>query len=242
MPNNIEASAIVPLKNSGFSKILEHLEKGAVAETAILSPDHFLEISDILGQSDVNIAASTSLVIDIIRTTRHLEISVNREDLDPATRALLVLEDQKKIRALALHLLPDNFSDLIDIAKKRVGEKIERPPRPTKKARVKRTCICRRCGGYGHNFRKCPNAVCCICNEIGPDHLSVHCPQLGEVSYLPEFRDDEEYYELLVDWEKNHVALEKLIKHHPAPRSPTPFDTRSTTATPDEETRERVLS
>ncbi|KAG1784369.1 uncharacterized protein HD556DRAFT_1451852 [Suillus plorans] len=207
MPNNIEASVIVPLKNSGFSKILDHLEKGAVAETAILSPDHFLEISDILGQSDVNFAASASLVIDIIRTTRHLEISVNCEDLDPATRALIVLEDQKKIRAMALHLLPDNFSELVDIAKKRTA------PASVDDAEDTDTIL---------------ESVQTLC--------AASAAKSDPTTY------DEEYYELLVDWEKNHIALEELIAKNPAPRSPTPIDTRSTTATPDEETRERVLS
>ncbi|KAG1889069.1 uncharacterized protein F5891DRAFT_1198768 [Suillus fuscotomentosus] len=192
-----ETPAIVSLKDSGYPKILDHLEKGASAETTILSPDHFLEIDTILGNADVGTAATTSLVVNIIRTTKLLENAVSCEDLDAATRALAVLQFQKQIRAIALHLLPDDFTDTIALATKRVGEKIDRPVRTLKrkKAMIDHTCICLRCGGYRHTFRKCPDYVCCVCSELGPDHLSVHCPQLNGEIQLQEFRDDEKFFE-----------------------------------------------
>ncbi|KAG1903201.1 uncharacterized protein F5891DRAFT_978226 [Suillus fuscotomentosus] len=214
-------SAIVSLKDLGYPKILDHLEKGALAETAILSPDHFLEIDTILGNTDVRTTATTSLVN-----------VVSREDPDAASRALAVLQLQKTIRAMALHLLPDNFTDTIALATKRVGEKIDRPVRTLKrkKATVDHTCICLRCGGYGHTFRKCPDYVCCVCSELGPDHLSVHCPRLNGEIQLQEFIDDEKFFETLIDWEKNHIVLEALIAQNPLPRSPTPHSCTMTPA------------
>ncbi|KAG1792157.1 uncharacterized protein HD556DRAFT_1444674 [Suillus plorans] len=252
MTNPLDDNSVqITLKDSDYGRILRTIENSAFNETAILTPAYSQVIDNILGEKDARLAAGTSLAVCIIRTTKLLEDVANRVDLDEETKKLAIIHLQKRIRGLALHLLPLDFPDIANQAVKivetrKAKEEEIRPVRPPRKrkATIDRTRItlCKRCGGYGHNFRKCPDAVCCICSEIGPDHLSVHCPRLGEVACLPEFRDDEEYYELLVDWEKNHVALEELIVNNPAPRSPTPISTCSITANPDEETRERVLS
>ncbi|KAG1831834.1 hypothetical protein EV424DRAFT_1342798 [Suillus variegatus] len=193
------------------------IENGAFNEAAILTPAYSRVIDDILGEQDARLAAGTSLAVCIIRTTKLLEDVANRADLDEDVKKLAVLHLQKRIRQFALHLLPLDFVDIANRAVKNVEGSDNEEPRPIRPLRRKAAIIdrtrlasCRRCGRDGHQFRKCPDYVCCICDELGPDHLSIHCPRLDGRIVLQEFRDDEKFFEALVDWEHNHKTLADL--------------------------------
>ncbi|KAG1796533.1 hypothetical protein EV424DRAFT_1546992 [Suillus variegatus] len=68
------------------------------------------------------------------------------------------------------------------------------------------------------------------------NHLSIHCPRLDGRVVLQEFRDDEKFFEALVDWEHNHKTLADLELRYPAELSPVPETpasfTPSTSLTP----------
>ncbi|KAG1789211.1 uncharacterized protein HD556DRAFT_1311578 [Suillus plorans] len=232
MTNSSEENSpiTVALKDSDYGCILRTIEDGALAEAAILTNGYSQEIDKILGDTDCKHAAATSLVVRIVQTTKLLEDVANRDDLNADTKKLAMLHLQRRIRSLALNLLPFNFHDVLDIAMKNVEIKpnVEEEPRLVRPLRRKaatidrtRKPLCLRCGGYGHTFRKCPDYVCCVCSELGPNHLAVHCPRLNGQIVLQEFRDEEKFFEALLEWEKNHVALEELILKNPAPRSPS---------------------
>ncbi|KAG1898921.1 uncharacterized protein F5891DRAFT_1190427 [Suillus fuscotomentosus] len=230
MTNSIDNDSIkTALKDSDYGIVLRMTENSAFNEAAILTPAYSQAIDEILGEQDARTAASTSLTVCIIRTTKLLEDVANRVDLDEATRKLAILHLQWRIRNIALHLLPLDFSDITDLAIKKVEVKpLVEEPRPVRPLRRKkaatidrtRTTLCKRCGGYGHQFRRCPDYVCCICDELGPDHLSVHCPRLNGHIVLQEFSDEEKFFEALLDWEHNHKALEDLELQHPTELSP----------------------
>ncbi|KAG2120543.1 uncharacterized protein F5147DRAFT_766458 [Suillus discolor] len=232
MTTSIEEETIcIALKDSDYGRILKTIENNAFSETAILTPMYSQVIDNILGEQDARLGAGTSLAVCIIRTTKLLEDVANRDDLDEGTKKLAVLHLQKRIHVLALHLLPLDFPDIANQAVRTVEarphvEERSRPVRPLRRKAATidrtRTTLCKRCGGYGHSFRKCPDYVCCICDELGPDHLSVHCPRLNGRIVLQEFRDEEKFYEALLDWEHNHKALVDLTLRYPAPPSPEP--------------------
>ncbi|KAG1890445.1 uncharacterized protein F5891DRAFT_1198199 [Suillus fuscotomentosus] len=231
MMNSIDNDSIkIALKDSDYGSVLKMTENSAFNEAAILTPAYSQAIDEILGDQDARTAACTSLTVCIIRTTKLLEDVANRVDLDEATRKLAILHLQRRIRNFALHLLPLDFSDITDLAIKKVEVKplVEEPrlvrPLRRKAATIDRTrtTLCKRCGGYGHKFRKCPDYVCCICDELGPDHLSIHCPRLEGRIVLQEFSDEEKFFEALLDWEQNHKALVDLELRHPTELSPAP--------------------
>ncbi|KAG2088471.1 uncharacterized protein F5147DRAFT_658691 [Suillus discolor] len=232
MTTPTETPTIVTLKDSDYGRILGTIENCAFSETAILTPAYSREIDNILGDMSATVAASTSLAVHIIKTTKMLEDAALRTDIDEGTRTLAMLHLQKRIRAMALHLLPLDFPDLVNLAVRTASAKPRakeetRPvrPLPSKKrtATMDRTrTLCKRCGGYGHTFRQCPDYVCCICSEIGPDHLSIHCPGLKGRIVLQEFSDEEKFFEALLDWEQNHKALADLALAFPIPPSPMP--------------------
>ncbi|KAG1897444.1 uncharacterized protein F5891DRAFT_982627 [Suillus fuscotomentosus] len=203
MTNSIDDDSIkMALKDSDYGLVLRMTENSAFNEAVILTPAYSQAIDEILGDQDARTAACTSLTL--------LEDVANRVDLDEATRKLAILHLQRQIRNFALHLLPLDFSDITDLAIKKVEVKpLVEEPRP-------------RCGGYGHQFRRCPDYVCCICDELGPDHLSVHCPRLNGRIVLQEFSDEEKFFEALLDWEHNHKALMDLELRHPTELSPAP--------------------
>ncbi|KAG1814820.1 hypothetical protein EV424DRAFT_1541308 [Suillus variegatus] len=220
------------LKDSDYGRVIRMIENGAFNEAAILTPAYSRVIDDILGEQDARLAAGTSLAVCIIRTTKLLEDVANRDDLD-----------EDRIRQFALHLLPLDFVDIANRAVKNVEGSDNEEPRPIRPLRRKaaiidrtRTTPCRRCGREGHQYRKCPDYVCCICDELGPDHLSIHCPRLDGRIVLQEFRDDEKFFEALVDWEHNHKTLADLELRYPAELSPVPETpasfTPSTSLTP----------
>ncbi|KAG1902923.1 uncharacterized protein F5891DRAFT_1186066 [Suillus fuscotomentosus] len=229
MTNSIDIDSIkMTPKNSDYGTVLRMTENSAFNEAAILTPAYSQAIDEILGDQDARTAACTSLTVCIIRTTKLLEDVANRVDLDEATRKLAVLHLQRRIRNFALHLLPLDFSDITDLAIKKVEVKpLIEEPRPVRPLRRKaaaidrtRKTLCRRCGGFGHQFRRCPDYVCCICDELGPDHLSVHCPRLNGRIVLQEFSDEEKFFEALLDWENNRKALTDLELQHPTELSP----------------------
>ncbi|KAG1901936.1 uncharacterized protein F5891DRAFT_979060 [Suillus fuscotomentosus] len=229
MTNSIDNDSIkMALKDSDYGLVLRMTENSAFNEATILTPAYSQAIDEILGDQDTKTAACTSLTVCIIRTTKLLEDVANRVDLDEATRKLAILHLQRRIRNFALHLLPLDFSDITDLAIKKVEVKpLVEEPRPVRPPRRKaatidrtRRKLCKRCGGYGHQFRKCPDYVCCICDELGPDHLSIHCPQLNGRIVLQEFSDEEKFFEALLDWEHNHKALANLELRHPTELSP----------------------
>ncbi|KAG1818837.1 hypothetical protein EV424DRAFT_1347533 [Suillus variegatus] len=231
------------LKDSDYGRVIRMIENGAFNEAAILTPAYSRVIDDILGEQDARLAAGTSLAICIIRTTKLLEDVANRDDLDEDVKKLAVLHLQKRIRQFALHLLPLDFVDIANRAVKNVEGSDNEEPRPIRPLRRKaaiidrtRTTSCRRCGREGHQFRKCPDYVCCICDELGPNHLSIHCPRLDGRIVLQEFRDDKKFFEALVDWEHNHKTLADLELRYPAELSPVPETpasfTPSTSLTP----------
>ncbi|KAG1888486.1 uncharacterized protein F5891DRAFT_987778 [Suillus fuscotomentosus] len=231
MTNSIDNDSIkMTLKDSDYGTVLRMTENSAFNEAAILTPAYSQAIDKILGEQDARTAACTSLTVCIIRTTKLLEDVANRVDLDEATRKLAVLHLQRRIRNFALHLLPLDFSDITDLAIKEVEVKpLIEEPRPVRPLRRKaatidrtRRTLCKRCGGYGHQFRRCPDYVCCICDELGPDHLSVHCPRLNGRIVLQEFSDEEKFFEALLDWEHNHKALADLELQHPTELSLVP--------------------
>ncbi|KAG1893110.1 uncharacterized protein F5891DRAFT_986177 [Suillus fuscotomentosus] len=231
MTNSIDDDSIkMALKDSDYGLVLRMTENSAFNEAAILTPAYSQAIDEILGDQDARTAACTSLTVCIIRTTKLLEDVANRVDLDEATRRLAILHLQRRIRNFALHLLPLDFSNTTDLAIKKVEVKpVIEEPRPVRPLRRKaatidrtRRTLCRRCGGYGHQFRRCPDYVCCICDELGPDHLSVHCPRLNGRIVLQEFSDEEKFFEALLDWEHNHKALADLELQHPTELSPVP--------------------
>ncbi|KAG2109302.1 uncharacterized protein F5147DRAFT_652395 [Suillus discolor] len=233
MTTPTETPTIVTLKDSDYGRILSTIENCAFSETAILTPAYSREIDNILGEMSATVAASTSLAVHIIKTTKMLEDAALRTDIDEGTRMLAMLHLQKRIRAMALHLLPLDFPDLVNLAvrtavsKPRAEEEI-RPVRPLPKKRAatmdRTRTLCRRCGGYGHTFRQCPDYVCCICSEIGPDHLSIHCPGLKGRIVLQEFSDEEKFFEALLDWEQNHKALADLALAFPYARDADTHD------------------
>ncbi|KAG2093892.1 uncharacterized protein F5147DRAFT_779172 [Suillus discolor] len=204
------------------------------------------------------VASGTSLAVHIIKATKLLEDAALCTDLDEGTRTLAVLHLQKRIRTMVLHLLPLDFPDLVNLAvrkamsKPRAEEEI-RPVRllPKKRAAMmdRTRTLCRCCGGYGHTFRQCPDYVCCICSEIGPDHLSIHCPGLKGRLVLQEFSDEEKFFEALLDWEQNHKALADLALAFPIPPSPmpvtpipmTPVPAPPSTPAPSSQTLDEVL-
>ncbi|KAG2082500.1 uncharacterized protein F5147DRAFT_660477 [Suillus discolor] len=221
MTTSIEEETIrIALKDSDYGRILKTIENNAFSETAILTPMYSQVIDDILGEQDARLGAGTSLAVCIIRTTKLLEDVANRDDLDEGTKKLAVLHLQKRIRVLALHLLPLDFPDIANQAVRTVEARphVEERSRPI--VPVPRSASVAE--DIGHTFRKCPDYVCCVCDELGPDHLSVHCPQLNGRIVLQEFRDEEKFFEALLDWEHNHKALADLTLRHPAPPSPEP--------------------
>ncbi|KAG2089758.1 uncharacterized protein F5147DRAFT_780554 [Suillus discolor] len=231
MTTPIENPTTVTLKDSDYGRIVSTIENCAFSETAILTPAYSREIDNILGDMSATTAASTSLAVQIIKTTKLLEDAALRKDLDEGSRTLAVLHLQKRIRAMALHLLPLDFPDLVNLAVRTVmskphAEEEIRPVRPLPRKRAatmdRTRTLCKRCGGYGHTFRQCPDYVCCICSEIGPDHLSIHCPGLKGRIVLQEFLDEEKFFEALLDWEQNHKALADLALAFPIPPSPMP--------------------
>ncbi|KAG1796903.1 hypothetical protein EV424DRAFT_1352912 [Suillus variegatus] len=244
MTNPLDDDSVqIALKDSDYGRVLRMIENGAFNEAAILTPAYSRVIDDILGEQDARLAAGTSLAVCIIRTTKLLEDVANRDDLDEDVKKLAVLHLQKRIRQFALHLLPLDFVDIANRAVKNVEGSDNEEPRPIRPLRRKAAIIdrtriasCRRCGREGHQFRKCPDYVCCICDELGPDHLSIHCPRLDGRIVLPEFRDDEKFFEALVDWEHNHKTLRDLELRYPPELSPVPETpasfTPSTSLTP----------
>ncbi|KAG2084235.1 uncharacterized protein F5147DRAFT_659915 [Suillus discolor] len=232
MTTPTETPTTVTLKDSDYGRIVSTIENSAFSETAILTPAYSREIDNILGDMSAATAATTSLAVQIIKTTKLLEDAALRIDLDEGSRTLAMLHLQKRIRAMALHLLPLDFPDLVNLAVRTVmskphAEEETRPirplPRKKRAAAMDRTrTLCKRCGGYGHTFRQCPDHVCCICSEIGPDHLSIHCPGLNGRIVLQEFSDEEKFFEALLDWEQNHKALADLALAFPIPPSPMP--------------------
>ncbi|KAG2055813.1 hypothetical protein BDR06DRAFT_1044620 [Suillus hirtellus] len=225
-----EDSIKIALKDSDYPQVLRMTENGTLNEAAILTPAYSRAIDDVLAEEAAIPAACTSLTVCIIRTTKLIEDIITREDLDEETKKLGVLHMQRRIRNFALHLLPLDFSSTIDLAVKKVEMKsLVEEPRPVRPLRRKaatiertRTTPCKRCGGYGHHWKKCPDYVCCICDELGPDHLSVHCPQLEGKIVLQEFREEEKFFEALLDWEHNHRALKDLELRNPPELSPVP--------------------
>ncbi|KAG2099597.1 uncharacterized protein F5147DRAFT_777293 [Suillus discolor] len=158
---------------------------------------------------------------------------------------------------MALHLLPLDFPDLVNLTVRMAMSKPHaeeiRPVRALPKKRAatmdRTRTLCRRCGGYGHTFRQCPDYVCCICSKIGPDHLSIHCPGLKGHLVLQEFSDEEKFFEALLDWEQNHKALADLALAFPIPPSPmpttpipmTPVPAPPSTPAPSSQTLDEVL-
>ncbi|KAG1806330.1 uncharacterized protein HD556DRAFT_1302836 [Suillus plorans] len=233
MSTSIEENSpiIITLKDSDYGRILRTIENSAFNETAILTPAYSQVIDDILGEQDARLAAGTSLAVCIIKTTKLLEDVVNRVDLDEETKKLAVIHLQKRIRGLALHLLPLDFPVIANQAVKTVEtrkakEEEIRLVRPSRKRKATtdrtRITLCQRCGGYGHHWKKCPDYVCCICDELGPDHLSIHCPGLNGRIVLQEFTDEEKLFEAISDWEHNHKALADLELRHPTELSLDP--------------------
>ncbi|KAG1789892.1 uncharacterized protein HD556DRAFT_1446680 [Suillus plorans] len=233
MSTSIEENSpvTVTLKNSDYGRILRTIENSAFNEAAILTPAYSQVIDDILGEQDARLAAGTSLAVCIIRTTKLLEDVANRVDLDEETKKLAVIHLQKRIRGLALHLLPLDFPDIANQAVKivetrKANEEEIRPVRLPRKRKATIDCTrstpCKRCGGYGHHWKKCPDYVCCICDELGPSHLSIHCPGLNGRIVLQEFTDEEKFFEALSDWEHNHKALADLELRHPTELSLDP--------------------
>ncbi|KAG1900247.1 uncharacterized protein F5891DRAFT_980518 [Suillus fuscotomentosus] len=192
MTNSIDNASIKnALKDSDYGVVLRMTENSAFNEAAILTPAYSQAIDEILGDQDARTAASTSLTVCIIRTTKLLEDVANRVDLDEATRRLAILHLQRRIRNFALHLLPLDFSDTTDLAIKKVEAKpVIEEPAPRSAGAAEDT-------------------------DIRPDHLSVHCPRLNGRIVLQEFSDEEKFFEALLDWEHNHKALADLELRHP---------------------------
>ncbi|KAG2114676.1 uncharacterized protein F5147DRAFT_769994 [Suillus discolor] len=215
--STVEETIRIALKDSDYGRILKTIENNAFSETAILTPMYSQVIDDILGEQDARLGAGTSLAVCIIRTTKLLEDVANRDDLDEGTKKLAVLHLQKRIRVLALHLLPLDFPDIANqatgaLAKKKGGHHRSLPvPRSASVAEDSDT-----------RLESVQIMFVAVCDELGPDHLSVHCPQLNGRIVLQEFRDEEKFFEALLDWEHNHKALADLTLRHPAPPSPEP--------------------
>ncbi|KAG1794648.1 uncharacterized protein HD556DRAFT_1442843 [Suillus plorans] len=257
MSTSIEENSpvTVTLKDSDYGRILRTIENSAFNETAILTPAYSQVIDDILGELDAKLAAGTSLAVCIIRTTKLLEDVANRADLDEETKKLAIIHLQKRIRGLALHLLPLDFPDIanqaVKIVETRKAKEEIRPVRPPRKRKATTDCThttpCKRCGGYGHHWKKCPDYVCCICDELGPNHLSIYCPGLNGRIVLQEFTDEEKFFEALSDWEHNHKALADLELRYPAelsldPETPSaPSASTSTKPAPPSLTMEDVV-
>ncbi|KAG2105009.1 uncharacterized protein F5147DRAFT_775323 [Suillus discolor] len=231
MTTPIENPTTVTLKDSDYGRIVSTIENCAFSETAILTPAYSREIDNILGDMSASHCREHFPRRTDIKTTKLLEDAALRKDLDEGSRTLAVLHLQKRIRAMALHLLPLDFPDLVNLAVERLmskphAEEEIRPVRPLPRKRAatmdRTRTLCKRCGGYGHTFRQCPDYVCCICSEIGPDHLSIHCPGLKGRIVLQEFSDEEKFFEALLDWEQNHKALADLALAFPIPPSPMP--------------------
>ncbi|KAG2099269.1 uncharacterized protein F5147DRAFT_763094 [Suillus discolor] len=136
MTTPTETPTIVTLKDSDYGRILSTIENCAFSETAILTPAYSREIDNILGEMSATVATSTSLAVHIIKTTKLLEEAALHTDMDEGTRTLAVLHLQKRIRAMALHLLPLDFSDLVNLAVRTAMTKprAEEETRPNHKA------------------------------------------------------------------------------------------------------------
>ncbi|KAG2109729.1 uncharacterized protein F5147DRAFT_652311 [Suillus discolor] len=221
MTTSIEEETIrIALKDSDYGRILKTIENNAFSETAILTPMYSQVIDDILGEQDARLGAGTSLAVCIIRTTKLLEDVANRDDLDEGTKKLAVLHLQKRIRVLALHLLPLDFPDIANQAVRTVEA------RPHVEERSRPIVPVPRSASVAEDTDTHSESVqitfVAFATNSDPDHLSVHCPQLNGRIVLQEFRDEEKFFEALLDWEHNHKALADLTLRHPAPPSPEP--------------------
>ncbi|KAG2084074.1 uncharacterized protein F5147DRAFT_659954 [Suillus discolor] len=173
MTTPTETPTTVTLKDSNYGQILRTIENCTFSETAILTPTYSREIDNILGDMNATLASGTSLAVHIIKTTKLLEDAALRTDLDAATAKPPAEEEPRPV-----HSLPKKRAATIDRT---------------------RTTLCRCCGRYRHMFKQCPDYVCCVCSEIGLDHLSIHCPELKGHIVLQEFSDEEKFFEALLD-------------------------------------------
>jgi hypothetical protein len=123
------ASSDEPITPSeAYFTVLDDVEGKSLIESALLCPQHALEIERVLLERD---AVSSALIINIIRAASLIERTTHQiDDNIPHLRAINYL--QRRICNFAMHLLPegvrDSIATVIHIVAERTATEVAKPP------------------------------------------------------------------------------------------------------------------
>jgi hypothetical protein len=111
-----------------YFAVLDDVDGKSLIESAILCPQHALEIERVLLERD---AVSSALLINIIRAASLIERTIHQiDDNVPHLRTIGYL--QRRIRNFAMHLLPEgvreSIQEVIHIVAERTATEVAKPP------------------------------------------------------------------------------------------------------------------
>jgi hypothetical protein len=113
-----------------YYAVLDDVDGKSLIESAILCPQHALEIERVLLERD---AVSSTLLINIIRAASLIKRTTHQiDDNAPHLRTIGYL--QRRIRNFAMHLLPEgvreSIQEVIHIVAERTATEVAKPPIP----------------------------------------------------------------------------------------------------------------